>query len=108
MTSITLQQPELKAMLIEAAAIGAQQAIEEALKKTQTTAPKARKRLNFKEVMALTKLGRSALLRRFTEGEKLYDASFPKPHKLSKGDTAPLYWYEDDIIKWHNNQEAVA
>lgn len=104
--SITLQDNDLKAMLIEAAAMGAKQAIEAARLATQTTPakPQARERVTFKQLEQIIGLKQTAIRKRYIkkEGKHLYDPAFPKPHKLEGGKVN--YFWLDEIIHWQNQQ----
>lgn len=103
MQTVTLQQSDLQAMLVEAAKLGAIQGIELALQNTQTTPVKAmniRKKIRRNQVQEITGLSQSSILRRNNKDHKLYDPTFPKP--CNNGKTV-MYWL-DEINTWNENQ----
>lgn len=106
MDNITIEKSEFKELLIQAANLGAQQAIEAARLSTQTKPFK--KRIKLKEAAERLGVSFTWLRRRLIKSTdplhvKHYDPNSPKPHRLSDSENAPLYVWEHEIVEWYDN-----
>lgn len=69
----------------------------------QTTETKKNQILRLKQVRELSGIGRSTLYEKMNPKSKRYDATFPRPIKLS---LSAIGWFEQDIIDWLNSKKS--
>lgn len=69
----------------------------------QTTEIKKNQILRLKHVLKLCGIGRSTVYEKLNPKSKRYDASFPRPIKLS---VSAIGWFEQDVIDWLNSKKA--
>ncbi|WP_034588355.1 AlpA family transcriptional regulator [Acinetobacter sp. HR7] len=68
----------------------------------QTTETRTNQILRLKHVLQLCGIGRSTVYEKLNPKSKRYDASFPRPIKLS---VSAVGWFEQDIIDWLNSKK---
>ncbi|CAB1207510.1 helix-turn-helix transcriptional regulator [Acinetobacter bouvetii] len=69
----------------------------------QTTEIKTNQILRLKQVLELCGIGRSTIYEKINPKSNRYDASFPRPIKLS---LSAIGWFEQDIIDWLNSRKS--
>ncbi|RGD93715.1 helix-turn-helix transcriptional regulator [Acinetobacter sp. SWAC57] len=71
----------------------------------QSTETKKNQILRTKQVRELCGIGRTTLYDKMNPKSKRYDATFPRPIKLS---LSAVGWFEQDIVDWLNSKKVDA
>ena len=69
----------------------------------RTTETKTNQILRLKQVRELCGIGRTTLYDKMNPKSKRYDATFPRPIKLS---LSAVGWFEQDIVDWLNSKKS--